>query len=120
APRGAVRRDRRDPRSERGGGKDAVRPGARSAPRRARTGRGYAMTLRDPEVFETLRDEPELLALADAVAETQQLDRPRRRVPLVRPLALAAAGAAAVVAVLLWPGGGGHNPVLDRALAAIG
>ena len=78
------------------------------------------MTLRDPEVLETLRDEPELLALADAVADTQRLRRPPRRRSLARPLALAAAGAAALVTVLLWPGGGSGNPILDRALAAIG
>src|SRR5215210_3287728 len=46
------------------------------------------MTLRDPEVIEALSDEPELLALADAFADTQRLPHPlwTRRV-LPRPLA---------------------------------
>ena len=33
------------------------------------------MTIRDREVLEKLRDDPELLALADAVVETQRLRR---------------------------------------------
>jgi hypothetical protein len=76
------------------------------------------MSIRDPEVFEALRDEPELLAIADAVEETQRL--PFRRRALSRSAVLVAVGAAALVAVLLWPSGGGRNPILDRALAAIG
>ncbi len=78
------------------------------------------MTIRDPEILDALRDEPELLALADAVAETQRL--PRRRHWVV-PGSLAAVGlaaAAVALAILLWPGGGGSHPILDRALAAIG
>jgi hypothetical protein len=78
------------------------------------------MKLRDPEIFEALRDEPELLAIADAVAETQR--PPARRLllsPPARVVAIAAAAAAVALAVLLWPGGGKHG-VLDRALAAIG
>ena len=78
------------------------------------------MTIRDPEVLEALRDEPELLALADAVGETQQLPRTPRRRALSPAAAIAAIGAAALVAFLLWPGGGSRNPILDRALAAIG
>lgn len=78
------------------------------------------MTIRDPEVLEALRDQPELLALADAVTETQKVVRPSRRRALSRAGALAAVGAAVLVAVLLWPSGGGRNPILDRALAAIG
>jgi hypothetical protein len=34
------------------------------------------MINRDAEVLEALRDDPELLALADAVVETQKLKRP--------------------------------------------
>ena len=78
------------------------------------------MKLRDPEIFEALRDEPELLAIADAVAETQ---RPPARQALRRHgrlFTLAAAAAGVALAVLLWPGGGGKHGVLDRARAAIG
>ena len=39
------------------------------------------MTIRDPEVLEALRDEPELLAIADAVVETQPSARHSRRAP---------------------------------------
>jgi hypothetical protein len=78
------------------------------------------MSIRDPEVLEALRDEPELLAIADAVEETQRLPRSSRRRALTRSAALVAVGAAALVAVLLWPSGGGRNPIIDRALAAIG
>jgi hypothetical protein len=76
------------------------------------------MSIRDPEVLEALHDEPELLAIADAVEETQRL--PSRRRALSRSAVLVAVGAAALVAALLWPSGGGRNPILDRALAAIG
>ena len=78
------------------------------------------MTIRDPEVLEALRDKPELLALADAVAETQRPARAKQRYRLARPTALLAAGAAAVLVALFWPGGGGGNGILERALAAIG
>ena len=78
------------------------------------------MTIRDPEVLEALRDKPELLALADAVAETQRPARAKQRYRLARPAALLAAGAAAVLVALFWPGGGGGNGILERALAAIG
>ena len=77
------------------------------------------MTMRDPEVVDLLRDPPELLALADAVADTQS--RPRRVRGLAPKLAAVAAVAAGIAAVvLLWPGGGSGNGVLGRALAAIG
>jgi hypothetical protein len=77
------------------------------------------MTKRDPEVVDLLRDEPELLALADAVADTQRrVRRARGLAPKLAAVAAAAAGIAAVV--LLWPGGGSGNGVLGRALAAIG
>lgn len=78
------------------------------------------MTIRDPEVLETLRDEPELLAIADAVSETQRLAGKSRRRALSRSAVLVAVGAVALVVAMLWPGGGGRNPILDRALAAIG
>jgi hypothetical protein len=78
------------------------------------------MSIRDPEVLEALRNEPELLAIADAMEETQRPPRSSRRRALSRSAVLVVVGAAALVAVLLWPSGGGRNPILDRALAAIG
>jgi hypothetical protein len=42
------------------------------------------MSIRDPEVLEALREQPELLAIADAVTETQQLPRSSRRRVLSR------------------------------------
>jgi hypothetical protein len=79
------------------------------------------MSIRDPEVLEALRDQPELLAIADAVEDTQRPGpSPRRRALLTRSAVVVAVGAAALIAVLLWPSGGNRNPVLDRALAAIG
>ena len=78
------------------------------------------MTIRDPEVLEALRDQPELLAIADAVEETQRpLRRTHRRV-FTRAAVVVAVGAAALVAVLLWPSDGNRSPILERALAAIG
>jgi hypothetical protein len=78
------------------------------------------MTIRDPEVLEALREQPELLAIADAVTETQRRPRPSRRRMLSRSAALVAVGVVVLVAVLLWPSGSERNPILDRALAAIG
>ena len=76
------------------------------------------MTIRDREVLEELRDEPELLAIADAVVETQRI---RRR---VRPWGAVTVVALAAVLFLLvlaspWDRGGEPATVLDRALAAI-
>lgn len=78
------------------------------------------MTMRDPEVLDVLRDEPELLALADALADTQRPHsrRMRRLAPRIGAIAAVAAGIAAVF--LFWPSGGGNNRILGRALAAIG
>jgi RNA polymerase sigma-70 factor (ECF subfamily) len=81
---------------------------------------GRAMSLRDPEVLELLRDEPELLALADAVAATQSPPAHRRLRTPPRLLAGVAAVAALVFALVLFLPGGGSNGILDRALAAIG
>ena len=78
------------------------------------------MTIRDPEVLEALREQPELLAIADAVAETQQPTRTSRRRFLTRSAAVVAVGAAVLIAVLLWPSGGKHTSVIERASAAIG
>ena len=76
------------------------------------------MTIRDREVLEELRDDPELLAIADAVVETQRL---RRGLPFG---ALAVVGVAAAALFLLvlaspWDSGGERPSVLDRALAAV-
>jgi hypothetical protein len=81
------------------------------------------VTVRDNEVVELLRDEPELLAIADAVAATQ--DAPRRAPARARRLAprlvaVAAAVAAVIAVVLLAPDRVGHRSVIERALAAIG
>ena len=76
------------------------------------------MSVRDREVLELLRDEPELLAIADAVAETE---RPSALLSPVRWLAAVALAAVALFALVLiapWDRGGGGG-VLDHALAAI-
>lgn len=80
-----------------------------------------ASPLRDPELVEMLGREPELLAIADAVAETADtrafIGR-GRSVALVGVPAFALAAALAV-AVLLWPFKSSPS-VLQNALAAIG
>jgi hypothetical protein len=76
------------------------------------------MTMRDPEVLEELRDDPELLAIADAVVETQRIRRRFRPWGAVTVVALAAALFLLVLASP-WDRGGGKGPLLDRALAAI-
>ncbi len=75
------------------------------------------------EVLEVLRDDPELVRLAERVAALA--DEPssarRRRRPLLAPGIAAAAVAAVGVAIGLVIATGGHGPSLsDRALAAIG
>jgi hypothetical protein len=76
------------------------------------------MTIRDREVFEELRDDPELLAIADAVVETQRLRR-IKPVGLLAGIAVAAVALFALVLAAPWGGdGGGGFP--DQALAAIG
>jgi hypothetical protein len=75
------------------------------------------MTLSDIETLEVLRDEPELLAIADAVGSTQ---RRRRRLPRRALFAVAAALAAAAVALLApWQDDRGRGLVTERALAAL-
>ena len=75
------------------------------------------MTVRDIETLEALRDEPELLAIADAVAATQR--RRRRRPPRRLLVAVAAVVAAAAVALAApWEDDGG-SIVPERALAAL-
>ena len=78
------------------------------------------MSVRDREVLDLLRDEPELLAIADAVADTQHGSRPLRPFRAIGAVALAAAAIFVLVLASPWDrGGGGSGSVLDRALAAI-
>jgi type VI protein secretion system component VasF len=58
------------------------------------------MSIRDREVLEELRDDPELLALADAVVETQRL---RRRTPIRALTAVAVAAAVLFMLILASP-----------------
>jgi hypothetical protein len=80
------------------------------------------MTIRDPEVLAALREEPELLALADALRSTATPvpARPTRRVPVVRLAVVGLAAVAAVALLLVSPWGGGGPSLADRALAAVG
>jgi hypothetical protein len=77
------------------------------------------MSMRDREVLELLRDEPELLAIADAVAETERGARPLRPMRWLAGVAVAAAVLFALVLASPWERGGGSGTVLGRALAAI-
>lgn len=73
--------------------------------------------IQDPEILELFQDEPELLAVVDAIAATQA---PRRRaVPRRLLLAAAAVGVAALILALL-PFEFGDAGLNDRALAAVG
>ena len=74
--------------------------------------------LADLEVVELLREEPALLAVADAVAATQV--RPRRRRLLPRLLVAAAALAVALALVQLGPWEREGDGIGERALAAVG
>ena len=76
------------------------------------------MSVRDREVLELLRDEPELLAIADGVAETEA---PRHLRPSRALLAVATVAVALFALVLAspWDRGGGDGSVLGRALAAV-
>lgn len=82
--------------------------------RKPRTVRVYS----DPEVVELFAEEPELLAVVDAVAATQ----PRRAHRGPRPVLLVAAvtAAAAIVAAVLMPWSGHGSDVVGEALAAVG
>jgi hypothetical protein len=75
------------------------------------------------EVVELLRDDPELVRLAERVAGLSQEggEAHRRRRPLLVSSFVAAATAAVGVAAALVLATGGHGPSLsDRALAALG
>lgn len=70
--------------------------------------------LADPEILELLHDEPELLAIADAIAVTQKR---RRLLPFVAlPAVAAVAASVALVLVAPWQA----PSLVDRALAAVG
>jgi hypothetical protein len=70
----------------------------------------------DREVVELLADEPELLAIADAITTTQP--RPRRRGSRIGALAAAVIAVGTVLVVL--PDRGGDSSLLADALAAVG
>ena len=74
--------------------------------------------LRDAELVALLQDEPELLAIADALVETVAR---RRRLPRRGAAWIAAAATVAAAAALLlvspWQG---RTGIVDRALAAVG
>jgi len=76
------------------------------------------MSVRDREVLELLRNEPELLAIADAIAETEGLRR-RRPVRALFAVAAIAVGLCALVLAAPWDRGGGNGSVLGQALAAM-
>jgi hypothetical protein len=77
---------------------------------------GERPPLADPEVLTLLEDEPELLALADAITATQS--RERRHWPIATALAATLAAVAVVLALLLTRS---RSPSLvEEALAAVG
>jgi hypothetical protein len=76
-----------------------------------------AVALRDPELVELLAREPQLLAIADAIASVAPTRRKNRRPS--RALGAALAVAAAVVVALVAPWGDSHGGVLAQALAAV-
>jgi hypothetical protein len=79
------------------------------------------MSAHNREVLDLLRDEPELLAIADAVADTQRAPRPLRPFRALVVVALAAAAIFVLVLAAPWDrGAGGRGSILDRAAAAIG
>jgi hypothetical protein len=72
----------------------------------------------DREVLQLLGEEPELLAIADAIAVTQA--RARRRRPLARVLLVAAALAALIAMALATPWERSRTSIVDKALGALG
>ena len=76
--------------------------------------------IRDKEVLELLREEPELLALADAVGATQPVRQRRSRRPRRLAIALAGLGLAAVLVLVFTMSRGAAPSITDRALAAVG
>jgi hypothetical protein len=74
--------------------------------------RRKANVLNDPELVELLGRDPELLAIADAIAETHGVERSSRR----RTTILAAAAAAAIVLITL-PALAAFTPLIDFSSA---
>lgn len=74
----------------------------------------------DAEVVELLRDSPDLLAIADAIAATQDVPRRRGRAGLFRFAAVAAVVSVAAVVALVSPWEGRGSGFVERALAALG
>jgi hypothetical protein len=73
----------------------------------------------DREVADLLRDDPDLLAIADAIVATQPADA-RRRSARWRPAVAAAVIVVAAVLAVVAPWHGHGNGLIDRALAAVG
>lgn len=73
----------------------------------------------DYEVVDLLADDPELLAIADAVAATQPRPGRRRRWPQLAALA-AVVAVVVTTGLAVMPQRGGDHPFLADALAAIG
>lgn len=84
---------------------------------------GKTPALQDRELVEMLSDEPELLAIADALVATRPAQHTERRLRgrrlWISASGVAAAAAATVVVLLVAPWGGGGG-LVDRALAAVG
>jgi hypothetical protein len=76
--------------------------------------------LRDPELVEMLSDEPELLAVADALVATNKPSPGRRRWRLLASASGAATTIAALVALFLIAPWQSSPSLVDRALAAVG
>jgi hypothetical protein len=75
----------------------------------------------EPDLIDLLAEEPELLAFADAIAETQPVRQGRLSRRSLRVALVVAASAATVAVALVGPGARGREPSLvDRALAAVG
>jgi hypothetical protein len=79
-----------------------------------------ASVIADAEVVELLRDSPDLLAIADAIASTQERPRRRLRAGLIRLAAVAAVVVIAGVVALASPWDGRGGGFVERALAALG
>jgi hypothetical protein len=77
----------------------------------------HVNVFREPDLVALLADEPELLAVADAIAATRPVRRHRRAWPAV--LAAAAGLAVVLAAVSVWVGDE-RATLVDRALAAVG
>jgi hypothetical protein len=77
----------------------------------------HVNVFREPDVVALLADEPELLAVADAIATTKPVRRRRRAWPA---LVAAAVGIAVALSALTFWEGGDRGTLVDRALAAVG